>query len=58
MPTLQSHTHCQSAQTSRTSQSLAISVSFPTQGRKRKHDCTTIAIRNAGFGARLKINEY
>ena len=34
MPTLQSHTHCQAAQTSRASQSLSISVSFPTHGRK------------------------
>jgi len=34
-PTLNSHTHCQAAQTSRTSQSLSISVSEPTHGRKR-----------------------
>lgn len=34
MPTLQSHTHCQAAQANRTSQSLSISVSFPTHGRK------------------------
>ncbi len=34
MPTLQSHTHCQAAQSSRTSQSLSKSVSFPTHGRK------------------------
>jgi hypothetical protein len=33
MPTLQSHTHCQAAQTSRARQSLSISVAFPTQGR-------------------------
>jgi len=58
LPTLQSHTHCQAAQASRTNQSLSISVSFPTQGRKRKHDCTTMAIRNAGFGAKLKVNEH
>ncbi len=58
LPTLQSHTHCQAAQASRTGQSLSKSVSFPTLGRKkRKHDCTTMAIRNAGFGALLKINE-
>jgi hypothetical protein len=43
MPTLQSHTHCQAAQRSRTSQSLSKSVSFPTLERqKRKHDCTTM----------------
>jgi len=58
MPTLQSHTHCQAAQRSRTSQSLSKSVSFPTLERqKRKHDCTTMAIRNAGFVAKLKVNE-
>ncbi len=34
MSTLQSHTHCQAAQANRTSQSLSISVSFPTLGRK------------------------
>ena len=34
MPPLNSHTHCQAAQTSRTSQSLSISVSEPTHGRK------------------------
>lgn len=35
MSTLQSHTHCQAAQTSRASQSLSISVSFPTHGRRK-----------------------
>jgi len=34
-PMLNSHTHCQAAQASRTSQSLSISVSEPTHGRKR-----------------------
>jgi hypothetical protein len=59
MPTLNSHTHCQAAQTSRTSQSLSISVSEPTHGqKKRKYDCPTMAIRNAGFGAKLKVNEH
>jgi hypothetical protein len=59
MPTLQTHTHCQAAQASRTSQSLSKSVCFPTHRLlKRKHDCTTMAIRNAGFGAKLKINEH
>ena len=56
MPTLQSHTHCQAAQANRTSQSLSISVSFPTHGRKKiKHDCTTMAIRNAGESADMKV---
>ena len=57
MPTLQSHTHCQAAQARRTSQSLSKSVSFPTHGRKkRNHDCTTMAIRNAGESADIKVN--
>ncbi len=52
MPTLDSHTHCQAAQTSRTSQSLSKSVSEPTHGqKKRKYDCPTMAIRNAGESA-------
>ena len=36
MPTLDSHTHCQAAQSNRTIQSLPKSVSIPTLGRKRK----------------------
>jgi len=49
MPTLHSHTQlvptlrdCQAAQANRTSQSLSISVSFPTHGRKktRTHNIT------------------
>ncbi|NCB43337.1 MAG: hypothetical protein EOM59_12050 [Clostridia bacterium] len=56
MPTLQSHTHCQAAQANRTSQSLSISVSYPMHGRKkRKHDRTTMAIRNAGESADIKV---
>ena len=56
MPTLQSHTHCQAAQAKRTCQSLSKSVSFPTHGRKKiKHDCTTMAIRNAGESADIKV---
>jgi hypothetical protein len=52
----QSHTHCQAAQASRTSQSLSKSVSFPPHGqKKRKHDCTTMAIRNAGESAEFKV---
>lgn len=38
---LNSHTHCQAAQANRTIQSLSISVSKPTHGRKKKE--TTIA---------------
>ena len=41
MPTLNSHTHCQASQTSRTSQSLSKSVSFPTHTDDRKE--STIA---------------
>src|SRR5690606_15666732 len=41
MPTLQSHTHCQAVQSSRTSQSLSKSVSFPTHTEDRKE--STIA---------------
>ena len=46
MPTLQSHTHCQAAQSQRTSQSLSKSVSFPTRGRKkaRLHNSVYVAI--------------
>lgn len=55
-PTLQSHTHCQAAQAKRANQSLSKSVSFPTHElKKRKHDCTTMAIRNAGESADLKV---
>lgn len=35
MPTHNSHTHCQAAQSSRTSQSLSKSVAAPTHGRKK-----------------------
>ena len=56
MPTLQSHTHCQATQTNRTSQSLSKSVSFPTHElKKRKHVCTTMAIRNAGESTDMKV---
>lgn len=54
-PTLNSHTHCQAAQSQRTSQSLSKSVSEPTHGQKRKkHDCPTLCISNSGFSAILK----
>lgn len=56
---LQSHTHCQAAQSHRTSQSLSISVSFPTHGRKKiKHHCTILAIRNAEVSAKLKVKTF
>jgi hypothetical protein len=55
-PTHNSHTHCQAAQSSRTSQSLSKSVSEPTHGRKKKkYDRTTLAIRNAGESADMKV---
>ena len=51
-----SHTHCQAAQANRTSQSLSKSVSEPTHERKRKqHESTTLAIRNAGESADMKV---
>ncbi len=51
-PTLLSHTQivptlrdCQAAQANRTIQNMSISVSFSTQGRKkRNHDCLTLGI--------------
>ena len=55
-PTLNSHTHCQAAQNSRTSQSLSKSVSAPAHGqKKKKYDRTTMAIRNAGKSANMKV---
>jgi len=47
MPILHSHTHCQAAQTSRTSQSLSKSVSEPTHGGKKIKKRGTIAIKHA-----------
>jgi hypothetical protein len=44
-PTLNSHTHCQAAQTSSAIQSLSISVSEPTHGRKRKSTIAQHCIR-------------
>lgn len=40
-----SHTHCQAAQANRTSHSLSISVSDPTQGQKRKSTAPQHCIR-------------
>lgn len=55
-PTLNSHTYCQAAQNIRTSQSLSKSVSVLTHGRKKKkYDRTTMAIRNAGESADMKV---
>ena len=42
---LNSHTHCQAAQTSRTSLSLSKSVSEPTQGQKRESTIAQHCIR-------------
>jgi len=56
MPTLNSHTHCQAAQIQRTSLSLPKSVSEPLLGQKiEKHESTTLAIRNAGESADMKV---
>ena len=44
-PTLNSHTHCQAAQSQRTSQSLSKSVSEPTHGQKRKSTIAQHCIR-------------
>jgi hypothetical protein len=56
MPAHYSHTHWQAAQANRTSQSLSKSVSEPTHERKRKkHESTTLAIRNAGESADMKV---
>lgn len=42
----------------RSNQSLPKCVSAPTHGQKsKKHGHTTKPIRNAGFGAKLKVNE-
>jgi len=50
-----SHTHCQAAQASRTNPSLSKSVSEPTHSqKKKKHESTTLAIRNAGESADIK----
>jgi hypothetical protein len=43
----------------RTNQNLSKSMAAPTLKNKKKikHENTTMAIRNAGFGAKLKVNE-
>jgi len=53
-----SHTHCQAAQSPSSIQSLPKSVSAPTltnRRTKKKYDCPTLAIRNAGESAELKV---
>ncbi len=55
-PTLNSHTHCQAAQSQRTSQSLSKSVSEPTHGQKgKKHDCPTRGIKHWGLSGYSNI---
>jgi hypothetical protein len=55
-PTLNIHTHCQAAQSQSASRSLSKSVSEPALGRQRKkHESTTMAIRNAGESADMKV---
>jgi len=44
-PTLDSHTHCQAAQSPSAIQSLSISVSAPTHGQKRKSTIAQHCIR-------------
>lgn len=53
-----SHTHCQAAQSPSLIQSLSISVSVSTltnRRTKKKYDCPTMAIRNAGESADMKV---
>ena len=50
------HIHCQAASSQRTSQSLSKSVSEPTHGRQKRHNCTTMAIRNAVESANMKVS--
>jgi len=67
MPT-HSHTHCQVAQTNRTSQNLAISMSLPTLKKKLtkfeimkgmiKHESTTMHIRHWAIGGYINIYEH
>ena len=54
MPNITTHTHCQVAQVKSSSQNLSKSMAAPTLTEKKmkKHRHTTMAIRNAGFGAK------
>ena len=56
-PTLRIHTHLQFAQTSSTSQNLpkSMAVTTLTEKKKKKHEHTTMAIRNAGESADMKV---
>jgi hypothetical protein len=55
MPTLRIHTHLQVAQSSRTNQNLPKSMVAPPLTKKKKHGHTTMAIRNAGESANMKV---
>lgn len=56
MPAHYSHTHWQVPQSLPTSQNLPKSMAAPTHERKRKqHESTTLAIRNAGESADMKV---
>lgn len=59
MPTLRIHTHWQVAQINRTSQNKPKSMADQTLKNKKvkKHRHTKMAIRNACFCAKLKVNE-
>lgn len=56
-PLLRIHTHWQVTQSSRTSQNLPKSMAAPTLTEKKmkKHGHTTLAIRNAGESAVMKV---
>ncbi len=56
-PAARIHTHWQVAQTSRTCQNLPKSMAAPTLTEKKmkKHGHTTLAIRNAGESADMKV---
>ena len=56
-PTLRIHTHWQVAQSNRASQYLPKSMAAPTLPEKKmkKHGHTTLAIRNAGESAAMKV---
>tara|TARA_Y100000815_G_C13071276_1_gene398258 strand:- start:199 stop:384 length:186 start_codon:yes stop_codon:yes gene_type:complete len=55
--TLSIHTHWQVAQISRARQNLPKSMAAPALTENKKHGHTTMAMRNAGFGAKMKVNE-
>lgn len=58
MPMLCSHTHCQAAPANAKTQACQ-RVCLPQRtdrNRKRNNEGTTMVIRKAGFGAKLKVN--